>query len=446
MNDRWTGEFWRIAAVLLVSFLVGRVVGHPLEITALGLAAIVSYHLFQIGRMLRWIDKGAGFYPPDVRGIWSDVYQRIYQLQKKNQDRQHQLAGLLNQFQRSAEALPDAAVALGANFEIRWFNEAAGTLLNLRPAQDIGQPIRNLLRTPQFLEYISDGVFRASVEIKSPADDHTRLSIRLVPYGEHQHLLLAQDVTERHRLERVRKDFVANVSHELRTPLTVISGFVENLRHDESGCAERWERALGLMGQQSARMQRIVEDLLLLASLEGTQGLTPRETVEVREMLPEIVEESEAMDSVDGVPRLSLSAEPVRVLGNIHQLRSAFTNLVTNAIKYTPAGGSISIRWFTDARGGVLEVTDTGEGVAAEHLPRLTERFYRVDAGRSREKGGTGLGLAIVKHVLQNHGARLEVESEVGKGSCFRCIFPDGRLASATPVPVGADAGNIPGI
>ena len=445
MNDRWTGEFWRISAVLLVSYLAGRVIGHPLELTALGLAVIGSYHLFQIRRMLRWVDKGGGFYPPDARGIWSDVYQRIYQLQKKSQDREHQLTELLSQFQRSAEALPDAAVALGANFEIRWFNEAAGILLNLRPVQDIGQPIRNLLRTPQFLDYISDAAFRGSVEIKSPADDHTRLSIRIFPYGEHQYLLLAQDVTERHRLERVRKDFVANVSHELRTPLTVISGFVENLRHDESGCAKRWERALGLMGQQSARMQRIVEDLLLLASLEGTQGLTPRETVKVREMLQEIIEESEAMESADGVPRLSLSAEPVRILGNTHQLRSAFTNLVTNAIKYTPASGSISIRWFTDARGGVLEVTDTGEGVAAEHLPRLTERFYRVDAGRSREKGGTGLGLAIVKHVLQNHGARLEVESEVGKGSCFRCVFPDSRLASATPVPVEADAGNIPG-
>jgi two-component system phosphate regulon sensor histidine kinase PhoR len=445
MNDRWAGELWRISAVLLVSYLVGRGIGHPLELTALGLVAIVFYHLFQVRRMLGWIDKGGGLAPPEAGGIWSGLYQRIHQLQKKNQDRQHQLTELLSQFQRSAEAFPDAAVALGPSFEIRWFNEAAGTLLNLRPAQDVGQPIRNLLRTPQFVEYVSAGAFRGSVEIKSPADDHTRLSIRIVPYGEHQYLLLAQDVTERHRLERVRKDFVANVSHELRTPLTVISGFVENLRHDESGCAKRWERALGLMGQQSARMQRIVEDLLLLASLEGTQGLTPRETVEVREMLQEIVEESEAVESANGVPRLSLSAEPVRILGNTHQLRSAFTNLVTNAIKYTPAEGSISIRWFTDARGGVLEVTDTGEGVAAEHLPRLTERFYRVDAGRSREKGGTGLGLAIVKHVLQNHGARLEIESEVGKGSCFRCIFPDSRLASAAPVSVLAEAGNISG-
>jgi two-component system phosphate regulon sensor histidine kinase PhoR len=442
MKPRWSGELWRMGLILGPSVVAGLAIDRPLEAALAGLAAGVLWHLFQLFRLQRWLGGTSTFGRPDAGGVWGDIYRRVYQLQRNNQDRQRQLATLLDQFQRSAEAMPDAAVALGPNKEIRWFNEAAGRLLKLRPRQDIGQPIQNLLRNPVFQAYLSDGDHNGSIEMRSPGDGQLRLATRIIPYGDDQYLLLAQDVTERHRLERVRKDFVANVSHELRTPLTVISGFVENLQHDGSGCAERWRRPLHLMSQQTTRMQRIVEDLLLLASLEGERGIASREPVDVPEMLAEIVEEVQAAAGAEQSRDIVIESDPVRLSGNSLQLRSAFANLVTNATKYTPPGGRIRVRWFADDRGGVIEVRDTGEGIAPEHIPRLTERFYRVDTGRSREKGGTGLGLAIVKHVLQKHGARLEIESELGRGSCFRCIFPLDRLVrDANGAASLADAG-----
>ena len=428
MNHRWSGELWRAGLVLGACAIVGLATGYAAEICLVTVTAGLAWHLVQLYRLQQWLRRSSGLAPPETGGVWGEIYSRVYQLQRNNQERQRQLAGLLDQFQRSAEAMPDAAVALGPNREIRWFNEAAGRLLRLRPRQDIGQPIQNLMRNPRFQAYLKEGDYDATIDIRAPGDDQLRLEMRIIPYGDGQYLLLAQDVTDRHRLERVRKDFVANVSHELRTPLTVIRGFVENLQHDESGCAARWRRPLHLMQQQATRMQRIVEDLLLLASLESAQGIASREQVNVSEMLAEIVEEVQAA-AVDGEQRdMAVDSEAARLSGNALQLRSAFANLVTNAVKYTPPGGRIRVRWFSDERGGVLEVQDTGEGIAAEHLPRLTERFYRVDTGRSREKGGTGLGLAIVKHVLQKHGGRLEIESEPGRGSCFRCVFPADRV------------------
>jgi len=429
MHSRWTKEAWRLVLVLLPCAVIGWLSGYFFELVILGLGAFTAYYLYQLHSVLTWLESTSGRVTSDAGGLWGDLYLRISQLQRNNQERQRQLTGMLSQFQRSAEAMPDATVTLGSNWEIRWLNEAAGCLLRLNPSRDIGQPIVNLLRNPSFQSYLGSGDFDGGVEIGAPGDDRSRLSIRVIPYGEDQYLLLAQDVTERHRLERVRKDFVANVSHELRTPLTVISGFVENLQHDDRGCGEKWGRPLYLMRQQTGRMQRIVEDLLLLASLEGNQETAGREVVNVRAMLEEIVEETQAAMGQDEGRTFELEAQDAPLHGNSLQLRSAFSNLITNANKYTPPGGFIRVRWLADAGGGVLEVEDTGEGIAPEHIPRLTERFYRVDVGRSREKGGTGLGLAIVKHVLQRHGAALEIESRLGEGSRFRCVFPPDRLA-----------------
>jgi two-component system phosphate regulon sensor histidine kinase PhoR len=244
-------------------------------------------------------------------------------------------------------------------------------------------------------------------------------------------LLLAQDVTEMRRLERVRQDFVANVSHELKTPLTVLSGFIENLEHEESECSQRWQRPLNLMSQQSHRMLGIVNDLLLLAKLESaTPYLTEREMLDVAALLRGIAEEA-VMPSPEQVPKISLSLdERIRLSGNEVELRSAFFNLILNAIKYTSSDGHVSINCYRDQDGTCcVEIKDTGEGIADEHIPRLTERFYRVDVGRSRKRGGTGLGLAIVKHVMQHHQAKLEVESRLGEGSCFRCRFPADQVA-----------------
>jgi two-component system phosphate regulon sensor histidine kinase PhoR len=374
--------------------------------------------------------------------VWGDLYYRVLKLQANSLSRKRRLRTWLSQFRASAEALPDGAVALGEYWEIRWFNTAAARLLDLHPGKDIGTPIVNLFRNPALARYLEHGDFAAPLALNVPGQTQIRLSIRIIPYGDGQWLLLAQDVTERHRLERIRTDFVANVSHELRTPLTVLSGYIENLRHGGHDCARVWERPLQQMEQQTVRMQHIVEDLLLLARLEGPQPVQRSEAfVDVAALARQLCDEADSARP-EGHAALHLDIRSDRgLLGDPAQLRGAFTNLVMNAVNYTPEGGDIHIRWYVERSGRpCFEVADTGEGIATEHIPRLTERFYRVDAGRSRQRGGTGLGLAIVKHALQNHQAELDIESRVGEGSVFRCRFPTSRLAE--PPAAQASAAN----
>jgi two-component system phosphate regulon sensor histidine kinase PhoR len=439
MTTRWTRELWRLVGLLALCVVVGLLTGHVRDFLILGLAGAIAWQLYNLHRLVTWLGSSEAFKPQDVGGVWGEIYYRVHQLQRRNRKRKRKLAKVLAQFQASAGAMPDAAVALGVNWEIHWFNDAAIRLLGLRPAQDVGQAILNLLRNPEFHTYLSEGHFDRSLEIPAPGNTGRRLSVRVIPYAGSQRLLLAQDVTERYRLERVRKDFVANASHELRTPLTVISGFLENLRHEPS-CPPQWARPLSLMEQQTLRMQRIVEDLLLLSGLEAGHVSPVVETVDVGAMTEEIRDDALAAASPDAPEILVAIESDAGLVGNGQHLRSAFSNLVVNAVQHTPAGGRIWVRWRADAEGGVFEVQDTGEGIPAEHLPRLTERFYRVDVARSRRRGGTGLGLAIVKHVLQNHEGRLEIESEVGRGSTFRCIFPPSRLEDLDTLPTPLEA------
>ncbi len=433
MRAAWSQELWRLGAVLAVCLLLGLVTGRVRDFLLLGVTVALIVNLYGLHRLLAWLSASDGLKPREARGVWGEIYYRVFQLQRRNRKRKRKLTRLLAQFQASAEALPDAAVALGENWEIHWFNDAAIRLLGLRPAQDVGGSIRNLLRNPEFHAYLGVGRFDHSIEIGAPGNSGRRLAVRIIPYAGNQRLLLAQDVTERYRLERVRRDFVANASHELRTPLTVIAGFVENMRHEESEASGRWARPLALMEQQTTRMQRIIEDLLLLSGLESGQVATEVDVVDVAELVGDIRDEAVAAAGPDAPHVTAELGTDARLRGSAQYLRSAFSNLVMNAVQYTPAGGQVWIRWRLDGDRGVFEVQDTGEGIPAEHLPRLTERFYRIDAARSRRRGGTGLGLAIVKHVLQNHGAVLEIESEPGRGSAFRCVFPPVRLVlSAT--------------
>jgi two-component system phosphate regulon sensor histidine kinase PhoR len=429
MRAVWSREIWRLAGVLALSLVAGLATGRVRDCLLAGLAAMLALNFHHLRQFLAWLGSSDGLKPRDAPGVWGEIYHRVYLLQRRNRKRKRKLTKLLAQFQASAEALPDAAVALGENWDIRWFNDAATRLLGLRPGQDAGSSIRNLLRNPEFHAYLGAGQFDRSVEIGAPGQLGRRLSVRVIPFAGNQRLLLAQDVTDRYRLERIRRDFVANASHELRTPLTVIAGFVENMRHDGSPEARHWARPLALMEQQATRMQRIVEDLLLLSGLESGQAVGEAEDVDVAALIDDIREEARAAAGPDAPELIVEVSADARLRGGSQYLRSAFTNLVMNAVQHTPAGAQIWIRWRLDAGRGVFEVQDTGEGIPPEHIPRLTERFYRVDVARSRRRGGTGLGLAIVKHVLQNHDGQLEIESEVGRGSTFRCVFPATRLA-----------------
>lgn len=427
MHSGWVDELWRFVGLSVLALLFGVLIGQVQPVLILVLVGYVLRNLFNMQRLANWVSDPRGDGVPISFGMWGDIYARILRNSERQALRERRLVERLANFQDSAAALPDAVVALGTEGEIRWFNDAASRLLRLQPAKDIGQPLVNLFRNPELVRFLVECDFDRTLETNAPGDYSRQLALRLTPYGEGQLLVLAQDITERIRVERVRRDFVANVSHELRTPLTVIIGFLENLA-DGQGVPEVWARPLELMTQQAARMKQIVEDLLLLARVESAEEVEAGHPVDVAQMANMIVAETRSLRP--DVPRIEFVAESSRGLfGDGKQLRSAFGNLVVNAVNYTPAKGAVKVRWYERGDQVCFEVADTGEGIAAEHIPRLTERFYRVDAGRSRQRGGTGLGLAIVKHVLQSHGAHLEIESVPGRGSLFRCVFPASRVA-----------------
>ena len=423
-------ELWRVAGVLAAALVVGAAVDHVLLALWLATLAYLGAHLWSLARVRRWLADGRGIYPPPAWGLWDELLELIFRLRQRSRSRKRRLAGLLERFRDAAAAMPDGAVVLRDTGEIEWLNDAAARLLGLRAPQDFGRRIHNLVRHPAFVRYLEGGEWAEPVEIPSPVDDAVQLSVQLIVYGDNQRLLIARDVTRVKKLEAMRRDFVANVSHELRTPVTVLVGYLEALEEDEA-CARRWSRPLALMREQAARMRRIVDDLLMLSRLETEDAAHRprlREAVDVPALLARIVAEARAL-SGPRRHRISLDAEQgLGLLGNESELASAFSNLVVNAVQYTPEGGEIRVRWWHDAAGAHLAVSDTGIGIAHEHIPRLTERFYRVDVARSRATGGTGLGLAIVKHVLARHEAALSIESVQGRGSTFRCDFPPERI------------------
>lgn len=439
----WSPEVWKGIGLLAAALLLGAAVGYTAWFLLGAVTIYLGLHLYNLHRLEHWLRVGRRYHPPDARGIWGDVFHGLYRLQQRNRRRKRRLAQFLDRFEQVLGALPDATVVLGPDHTIEWANEAAARLLNLRWPQDSGRRIQTLVRFPLFLEYVERGDFAEPVEMPSPADGRVRLAVRLIPYGQDQLLLVARDMTRIHRLEQVRRDFVANVSHELRTPLTVMRGYLETLEGAGDELPAAWGEPVAIMGQQVARMQRIVEDLLLLARLEAEPVGAGARVVKVAPMLAQLREEARVLSGERG-HRIELTAdEELCLRGEEHVLRSAFANVLFNAVQYTPAGGGIAMRWYADGDGAHFEVEDNGIGVPPAHIPRLTERFYRVDKGRSRATGGTGLGLAIVKHALNRHDGRLRVQSEVGVGSVFTCDFPRERVVEgcgrieALPPPRG---------
>jgi two-component system phosphate regulon sensor histidine kinase PhoR len=420
---------WRVLVMFGALLVLGLVTGAVAWCLLLGLVIYLGWHLYNLHLLQRWLHEGKRFHPPESRGVWDDVFERIYRLQQRNRKRKRNLASMLKRFQSATAALPDATIVLGPAKEIEWWNASAREVLGLRSPRDIGQRIDNLLRHPAFIEYLRKGEFGRPVTIPSPIDDHISLAVRVVPYGNNQQLVVARDITRLERLEQARRDFVANASHELRSPLTVVAGYLETLL-EERAEDPVWGKSLRTMSNQTERMQHIVDDLLLLSRLETGQHKDDRQPVDVPGMLAQIVEEAMRI-SGERQHRFEKEVDTrLWLRGNEAELRSAFSNLVFNAVRYTPQGGTITVRWYPCEQGACFEAEDTGIGIAPHHIPRLTERFYRVDAGRSRNSGGTGLGLAIVKHVLLRHDAILKIDSTPGKGSVFRCYFGEERQAS----------------
>ena len=426
LNQDWRGPLIRRLLLLVsVCLLLGLITGEYAWALVIGLAGYLGWHLQQLLRLHKWLRTRQGDEaPPDGYGLWGEVFDSIYHLQRRDQKVRGRLQAVIDRVQESTAALKDAVIMLDRDGNLEWWNIAAEKLLGLKTPQDSGQQITNLVRDPRFIEYFENHNYNEPLELPSPVSDRLRLQFHITQYGNREHLMLVRDITRLFQLEQMRKDFVANVSHELRTPLTVISGYLETLLDNVEDVNPRWLRALQQMQQQGGRMQNLLNDLLLLAKLEATDYPSDNQPVAVDLLLLSIKNDAQAL-SGERHHRISLEADPhLKLKGSETELRSAFSNLVFNAVKYTPDEGSIQIRWWGDEQGAHLSVLDSGLGIEGKHLPRLTERFYRVDSSRASNTGGTGLGLAIVKHVLLRHRARLDITSTLGKGSTFTCHFP----------------------
>lgn len=421
-------EFIRFTALLVFGAIVGSIFDLTFFVLFLISSAYFFWFLFQLSRLERWMLNNKSDVP-DATGIWGEIFNHIFHLQKRNKKQKKNLAASLARFQQVAAALPDGAVILKRNDVIEWANESAKRLLGIRSPHDNGRLITNLVRTPLFIKYLKKEKFQDPLEMHSPIDLDISLNVRIVPYGKEQRLLLARDMTKIHRLEQARRDFVANASHELRTPLTVVNGYLEMMEGDvDDDGIGKYKNAISAMHLQSLRMQNIVEDLLLLSKLENSPNLEAAERVDVNALINDVAQEARSLGK-DKKQNIVVESQCASLIEGKHkELFSAISNLAFNAVHYTPVGGKIVLSCREHSEGLTISVVDTGIGIASQHIPRLTERFYRIDTARSRDTGGTGLGLAIVKHVLMRHHARLSIESEVGHGSTFSCHFPLSQL------------------
>jgi len=424
-----TSAFVYVAVRLGVTLGAGATLGWLAGSVWLGVSGAfgiyLAWNLWQLRALHFWLEHRSVADPPDAMGLWGDVVAQVVRLHRRKRFHKERLTRLFRELRRSTAAMPDGVVMLDPEGEIVWFNRKAGELLDLSRRADLGLRIDNLVRHPDFVRYLRGGQHSLPLIVRLDTPTERYIAFQLISYGEDQRLLMLREVTREVRLEQMRKDFVANASHELRSPLTVVAGYLENFSVDPQ--LGELSEPIAEMRRQTDRMTRIIEDLLELSRFEANEAPVKGTPIDVAAMA--------AMLRKDVLARLThprqvevLIESPANLIGDEAMVQSAFSNLVDNAAKYSPPDGSVQIRWWTDEAGGHFSVRDTGPGISAEHLPRLTERFYRVDPGRSRETGGSGLGLAIVKHALYRHGGRLNIDSVEGRGSTFTCHFPNERV------------------
>ena len=418
-----------------------------LELALAAIAALLAlrlfYHARHIAALRRWLREPALERLPRGRGVWEELLAELHRYLRLRDADSAEVGRALTRFRAAARALPDGVVILDRDNRIEWSNPTAALHFGIDARRDAGQAIVNLIRHPDFVAYLRGGDFGEPVLLRSGFKDAV-LSLRVIEFGEDRKLLNSRDVTAEERLDTMRRDFVANVSHELKTPVTVLSGFVETLA-DESFdlSSSQRRRFLGMMADQGKRMQRLIEDLLTLSALESDTSPSDEQPIEVRAFVEHLADEARALSAGRHTIAAQIEGD-CRLLGSAKELQSALSNLVSNAIRYTATGGSVTLAWRLEDGRGEFSVADTGIGIEARHIPRLTERFYRVDTGRSRETGGTGLGLAIVKHISTNHGGRVTVTSSVGVGSTFTLRLPSRPTEAALTLPPSVEIGGAP--
>jgi two-component system, OmpR family, phosphate regulon sensor histidine kinase PhoR len=427
----------RLGVLVLLGSFVGWAFGPTIGLGfSLGVLAVLYLgQLVYLNALGNWLERPSLSTIPNGIGAWGEVFARLYRQQRAAEIAQQRLVDNEERFRRTISALPDGIILVDATFQIEWCNPVAERHLGISLKGDIGLRLTNLVREPVFVSYLAAARFDQPLQFSTLALAGATLSLAVVEFEPARSILVTRDITQSERVDAMRRDFVANVSHELRTPLTVVKGFLEAMIDGGADLSATRLHHLSLMYEQAERMHRLVEDLLTLSRLESQEGPEFEDVVDAALLVAEVADEARTLSA--GRHRIAVETEPLMVRGGRDEIRSAFGNLVSNAVRYTPAGGQITLRCRQWDGGVALQVEDSGIGVAPEHIPRLTERFYRVDKSRSRETGGTGLGLAIVKHVLIRHQARLDIRSEIGRGSCFTASFPASRrvLPQAQPEP-----------
>ncbi|TLU65145.1 phosphate regulon sensor histidine kinase PhoR [Thalassotalea litorea] len=415
--------FGRVLTLIGCLVVVGLLFDQLLLVLLCGAVITLIWNYQHLLKLINWLWQKNLISPPESHGVWGHIYDGIYRRTQKYRRKQRELNARIRKFRDGAEALPDAAIVLDLDYCIRWCNKKATSLLGIRWPLDNGQRITNLVRSPELANYVGKQDFSSPCSLESPDNEDQQLELRFMPYGEKQLLLLARDVSQLHRVEKMRRDFIANVSHELKTPLTVVRGYVEMIQEDND-FSDHWSRSFDTIEQQVTRMDRLVQQLLILSRVEVSGDSEIRTMVNIPHLISALVEDASVLNK-NKQHRMSFDIdETLGVMGNESELKSAFANLLVNAINYTSDGGEIQVSWQRIGDHCVYQVCDTGDGIRPEDIDRLTERFYRVDKSRSRNTGGTGLGLAIVKHVAQHHNAQLHIESILHKGSTFRIEFP----------------------
>jgi len=413
--------------------LFGSLFDKPALFIAISLGIYIVFMLRNIFKLHAWVLRHTENEIPEAHGFWGEIFLEIHHMQKENLRHRTRLRGMLTRFQEAAAALPDGMLVLTRHNKIEWANPAACCMLGVVYPDDVGQAINNLIRHPAFQEYLLANDFTKEIRLLSPENKEHTLTLQIIPYGSSQKLIICRNITHIIKLEAMRSQFVGNLSHELRSPITVLSGYLETLQNIKINSATDLKRPLFNMSDQVKRMERLVVDLLALSKLETEPVKFTNKIVDVPGLLS-LIKESAELLSGDKQHLIRFDVEHDLLLrGDQDELRSLFTNLISNAVRYTPAKGKITVSWQRDHDEAVFLVQDTGPGIAQHHLVHLTRRFYRVDPDRSRETGGTGLGLAIVKHVLERHDSHLKIDSVLGQGSTFSCAFPTERVVTREP-------------
>jgi two-component system, OmpR family, phosphate regulon sensor histidine kinase PhoR len=412
-------ELRRLVILIVIAFLAGLLLGHMAWLLLTGIAGYLAWLFYQMYRLNHWLVRSSSQEPPESSGLWGEIFDNIYHLQRHQQAETRNLQAVIKRIQEITSAIKDGIIILDWRGHLDFWNPAAQRMIGFR-TKDQGLSVINFIRHPKFVSYFEEGDYSQPLELPSPRHASKQLQFQITRFGQKERLIVIRDITQLHNLEQMRQDFVANVSHELRTPLTVINGYIETIA--DNNAMPSWDKPLQQILQQGKRMSLLINDLLVLSKLETTEA-GQHTAVELEPLLVSIKNEAEALGNDKGQTIRLRCDSPVTLQANDKELHSAFSNLAINAVKYTPDGGEIDLHLWQDKGHVYFSVTDNGPGIDSKHLPRLTERFYRVDASRNSATGGTGLGLAIVKHVLMRHDGELKITSEVGKGSCFTCVF-----------------------